>query len=90
MHRWASPRRRRPAHGQDACCLPDRAVPRGLGDERQAEQSLAADNLVADGLGDDIAGWVSHCDAAEHADARAVSDRDLPDHVRDLETTSSP
>jgi hypothetical protein len=34
---------------------------------------------VADGLGDDIAEWVSYCDAAEHADARAVSARDLRD-----------
>ncbi|WP_143650770.1 hypothetical protein [Streptomyces phaeoluteigriseus] len=51
-----------------------------LGDERQAEKHLgAADNLMAAGLGDDIAEWVSYCDAAEHTDARAVSARDLRD-----------
>ncbi|MFD5425478.1 Tat pathway signal protein [Streptomyces sp. NPDC127084] len=49
-----------------------------LGDERQAEQHLGtADELVADGLGDDVPEWVSYFDAAEHAGARAVSARDL-------------
>jgi hypothetical protein len=49
-----------------------------LGDERSAEQHLdAADELVADGLGDDVPAWVDYFDAAEHAGARAVSARDL-------------
>ncbi|MFJ5841889.1 Tat pathway signal protein [Streptomyces shenzhenensis] len=49
-----------------------------LGDERQAERHLgAADELVADGLGDDVPEWVAYFDAAEHAGARAVSARDL-------------
>lgn len=54
-----------------------------LGDERQAEKHLhAADELVADGLGDDIPEWVSYFDAAEHAGARAVSARDLAEAGR--------
>ncbi|MEU3278841.1 Tat pathway signal protein [Streptomyces antibioticus] len=49
-----------------------------LGDERQAATHLgAADELLAEGLGDDIPEWVSYFDAAEHAGARAVSARDL-------------
>ncbi|MEU2587957.1 Tat pathway signal protein [Streptomyces avermitilis] len=49
-----------------------------LGDERQAEQHLGdADELVADGLGEDVPEWVAYFDAAEHAGARAVSARDL-------------
>ncbi|WP_030786122.1 hypothetical protein [Streptomyces sp. NRRL S-920] len=49
-----------------------------LGDERQAERHLgAADELVAEGLGDDVPAWVDYFDAAEHAGARAVSARDL-------------
>ncbi|NUK21678.1 Tat pathway signal protein [Streptomyces lunaelactis] len=49
-----------------------------LGDERQAECHLgAADELVADGLGEDVPEWVAYFDAAEHAGARAVSARDL-------------
>ncbi|MFJ8098658.1 Tat pathway signal protein [Streptomyces griseofuscus] len=48
-----------------------------LGNERDAEQHLgAADELVADGLGD-APEWVAYFDAAEHAGARAVSARDL-------------
>ncbi|MFB7502783.1 Tat pathway signal protein [Streptomyces broussonetiae] len=49
-----------------------------LGDERQSEQHLGdADELVADGLGEDVPEWVAYFDAAEHAGARAVSARDL-------------
>lgn len=49
-----------------------------LGDQRQAETHLgAADELLAEGLGDDVPEWVSYFDAAEHAGARAVSARDL-------------
>ncbi|MER5972188.1 Tat pathway signal protein [Streptomyces sp. NPDC002055] len=49
-----------------------------LGDERLAEKHLVvADELVAEGLGDDVPGWVAYFDAAEHAGARAVSARDL-------------
>lgn len=49
-----------------------------LGDQRQAEQHLGdADELVADGLGEDVPEWVAYFDAAEHAGARAVSARDL-------------
>ncbi|MFF5475708.1 hypothetical protein [Streptomyces achromogenes] len=48
-----------------------------LGDEQSAERHLgAADELVADGLGD-VPDWVAYFDAAEHAGARAVSARDL-------------
>ncbi|MEU3255601.1 Tat pathway signal protein [Streptomyces sp. NPDC006997] len=48
-----------------------------LGDEQGAERHLdAADELVADGLGD-VPAWVDYFDAAEHAGARAVSARDL-------------
>lgn len=51
-----------------------------LGNERDAERHLgAADELVADGLGDDVPEWVAYFDAAEHAGARAVSARDLAD-----------
>ncbi|MCX4826396.1 hypothetical protein OG883_42915 [Streptomyces sp. NBC_01142] len=49
-----------------------------LGDEREAERYLgSADELVADGLGQDVPEWVAYFDAAEHAGARAVSARDL-------------
>ncbi|MET8945368.1 Tat pathway signal protein [Streptomyces sp. NPDC004542] len=49
-----------------------------LGEERLAEQYLGrADELLVDGLGDDVPTWVRHFDAAEHAGARAVSARDL-------------
>jgi hypothetical protein len=49
-----------------------------LGDERQAAKHLgAADELLADGLGDDIPEWMAYFDGAEHAGARAVSARDL-------------
>ncbi|MFC8898107.1 Tat pathway signal protein [Streptomyces cinereoruber] len=49
-----------------------------LGDEQGAERHLgAADELVADGLGEDVPDWVGYFDAAEHAGARAVSARDL-------------
>ncbi|WKX72338.1 Tat pathway signal protein [Streptomyces sp. XD-27] len=49
-----------------------------LGDPRQAETHLGtADEVLADGLGDDVPEWVSYFDAAEHAGARAVSARDL-------------
>jgi hypothetical protein len=49
-----------------------------LGNERDAERHhSAADELVADGLGDDVPDWVAYFDAAEHAGARAVSARDL-------------
>ncbi|MET7904064.1 hypothetical protein ABZS86_22495 [Streptomyces sp. NPDC005355] len=49
-----------------------------LGEERLAEQYLGqADELLADGLGDDVPTWVRYFDAAEHAGARAVSARDL-------------
>ncbi|MDC2953015.1 Tat pathway signal protein [Streptomyces gilvifuscus] len=49
-----------------------------LGEERLAEQYLSrADELLADGLGDDVPTWVRYFDAAEHAGARAVSARDL-------------
>ncbi|WP_434600109.1 Tat pathway signal protein [Streptomyces sp. A5-4] len=49
-----------------------------LGDEHQADRHLgAADELLADGLGDDVPEWVGYFDAAEHAGARAVSARDL-------------
>ncbi|GAB2967458.1 hypothetical protein GCM10023080_032600 [Streptomyces pseudoechinosporeus] len=49
-----------------------------LGDERQADRHLGdADDLLADGLGDDVPEWVAYFDAAEHAGARAVSARDL-------------
>ncbi|MFB7091531.1 Tat pathway signal protein [Streptomyces sp. NPDC056296] len=49
-----------------------------LGDEREAGRHLgAADELVADGLGDEVPEWVAYFDAAEHAGARAVSARDL-------------
>ncbi|MGW2257841.1 Tat pathway signal protein [Streptomyces sp. NPDC001780] len=49
-----------------------------LGDEQQAKRHLGdADELLADGLGDDIPDWVAYFDAAEHAGARAVSARDL-------------
>ncbi|MFE5759473.1 Tat pathway signal protein [Streptomyces massasporeus] len=48
-----------------------------LGDEDCAERQLgAADEWVADGLGD-VPAWVDYFDAAEHAGARAVSARDL-------------
>ncbi|MEU1465485.1 Tat pathway signal protein [Streptomyces sp. NPDC005727] len=48
-----------------------------LGDEQRAERHLgAADELVANGLGD-VPPWVDYFDAAEHAGARAVSARDL-------------
>ena len=49
-----------------------------LGDGQGAERHLgAADELVADGLGEDVPEWVAYFDAAEHAGARAVSARDL-------------
>ncbi|MFJ5645808.1 Tat pathway signal protein [Streptomyces sp. NPDC093223] len=49
-----------------------------LGNEDAAERHLsAADELVADGLGDDVPEWVAYFDAAEHSGARAVSARDL-------------
>ncbi|MEV8547952.1 Tat pathway signal protein [Streptomyces sp. NPDC051572] len=49
-----------------------------LGDGHQADAHLgAADELLADGLGNDVPEWVSYFDAAEHAGARAVSARDL-------------
>ena len=49
-----------------------------LGDERRADRYLGtADELLADGLGDEIPEWVAYFDAAEHAGARAVSARDL-------------
>ncbi|MDQ0775461.1 tetratricopeptide (TPR) repeat protein [Streptomyces aurantiacus] len=49
-----------------------------LGNERQAEQHLGdADELLANGFGDDVFEWVAYFDAAEHAGARAVSARDL-------------
>ncbi|GAA1925471.1 hypothetical protein [Streptantibioticus ferralitis] len=49
-----------------------------LGNECQAEGHLAqADELLADGLGDQVPKWVAYFDAAEHAGARAVSARDL-------------
>lgn len=49
-----------------------------LGDERQADTHLgAADELLADGFGNDVPEWVGYFDAAEHAGARAVSARDL-------------
>ncbi|WP_432247803.1 Tat pathway signal protein [Streptomyces sanyensis] len=49
-----------------------------LGDERAAERHLGqADELLADGLGDEVPEWVAYFDAAEHAGARAVSARDL-------------
>ncbi|MFI6546205.1 Tat pathway signal protein [Streptomyces prunicolor] len=49
-----------------------------LGDERRADRHLGtADELLADGLGDEIPEWVAYFDAAEHAGARAVSARDL-------------
>ncbi|MGP3927851.1 Tat pathway signal protein [Streptomyces sp. 8N616] len=49
-----------------------------LGDERQAEVHLAAaDELLADGLGEEVPEWVAYFDAAEHAGARAVAARDL-------------
>ncbi|RKN46839.1 Tat pathway signal protein [Streptomyces hoynatensis] len=49
-----------------------------LGDERAADRHLGdADELLADGLGDDIPEWVAYFDAAEHSGARAVSARDL-------------
>ncbi|WP_225842178.1 Tat pathway signal protein [Streptomyces albus] len=49
-----------------------------LGDERAADRHLgAADELLADGLGDDVPEWVAYFDAAEHTGARAVSARDL-------------
>ncbi|MER6473875.1 Tat pathway signal protein [Streptomyces collinus] len=48
-----------------------------LGDEQGADRHLgAADELVADGLGE-VPEWVAYFDAAEHAGARAVSARDL-------------
>lgn len=48
-----------------------------LGNEQGAERHLgAADELVADGLGD-VPAWVDYFDAAEHAGARAVSARDF-------------
>jgi hypothetical protein len=48
-----------------------------LGDEQGADRHLgAADELVADGLGD-VPAWMDYFDAAEHAGARAVSARDL-------------
>lgn len=50
----------------------------GLGDERAADRHLAAaDELLADGLGEDVPEWVAYFDAAEHASARAVAARDL-------------
>ncbi|MGW4995404.1 Tat pathway signal protein [Streptomyces mirabilis] len=49
-----------------------------LGDEREADRHLGdTDDLLADGLGDDVPEWVAYFDAAEHAGARAVSARDL-------------
>ncbi|MGX1545154.1 hypothetical protein [Streptomyces adustus] len=49
-----------------------------LGDERQAERRPGdADELVADGLGEDLPEWVAYFDAAEHAGARAAFARDL-------------
>ncbi|MGP3981426.1 Tat pathway signal protein [Streptomyces sp. KR80] len=49
-----------------------------LGDERQADKHLGdADELLAEGLGDDLPEWVVYFDGAEHAGARAVSARDL-------------
>ncbi|SCF91975.1 hypothetical protein GA0115256_143419 [Streptomyces sp. DconLS] len=49
-----------------------------LGNERDAEQHLgAADELVADGPGNDVPEWVAYFDAAEHAGDHAVSARDL-------------
>ncbi|MDX2695647.1 Tat pathway signal protein [Streptomyces ipomoeae] len=49
-----------------------------LGNAHQAEQHLgAADDLLINGLGDDVPEWVAYFDAAEHAGARAVSARDL-------------
>ncbi|MFI6210291.1 Tat pathway signal protein [Streptomyces sp. NPDC051041] len=49
-----------------------------LGNEHDAERHLgAADELVADGPGDDVPEWAAYFDAAEHAGARAVSARDL-------------
>ncbi|CCK32797.1 hypothetical protein BN159_8419 [Streptomyces davaonensis JCM 4913] len=49
-----------------------------LGDQRQADRHLgAADELTADGMGNDVPPWMNYFDAAEHAGARAVSARDL-------------
>lgn len=61
------------------------------GDRREAEQQLdAADEILADGLGDDIPEWVAYFDAAEHAGARAVSARDLARLDREQGPAASP
>ncbi|MFI1707741.1 DUF6087 family protein [Streptomyces griseoruber] len=60
-----------------------------LGDKRQAETYLSrADELLADGLGDDVPAWVGYFDAAEHAGARAVSARDLAETAPGRQTAS--
>ncbi|MET8412998.1 hypothetical protein ABZV34_33870 [Streptomyces sp. NPDC005195] len=60
-----------------------------LGDERQADTHLGvADELLAEGLGDDVPEWVAYFDAAEHSGARAVSARDLAGLGRDRRPAS--
>ncbi|MFD9904043.1 Tat pathway signal protein [Streptomyces sp. NPDC059063] len=60
-----------------------------LGDPRDAERHLgAADDLLADGLGDHVPVWVAYFDAAEHAGARAVAARDLAGLGRGHQTAS--
>ncbi|MEU9428681.1 Tat pathway signal protein [Streptomyces sp. NPDC048342] len=60
-----------------------------LGDGPRAQTHLgAADELLAEGLGDDVPDWVAYFDAAEHAGARAVSARDLAGLGRDRRPAS--
>ncbi|GAB7109912.1 hypothetical protein JCM4814A_82270 [Streptomyces phaeofaciens JCM 4814] len=69
---WTSPRRRRklPAAGAPIAPQPGR-VHAALGNERDAERHLGqADELVGDGLGDDVRERVGVLDAAEHVGAR--------------------
>ncbi|WP_328733842.1 hypothetical protein [Streptomyces bobili] len=88
-----SPRRRRgegeDAPGKSAGRLADRASARGPR-RRQAEQHLGdADELLADGLGQDVPGWVAYFDVVEHAGPRAVSARDLAELGRPRKRAST-
>ncbi|MFE0043693.1 hypothetical protein [Streptomyces albireticuli] len=61
-----------------------------LGDGQGAERHLgAADELVADGLGD-VPAWVDYFHAAEHAGARAVSACDLAGTGRNRRASAVP
>ncbi|MDJ0466083.1 Tat pathway signal protein [Streptomyces sp. H27-C3] len=60
-----------------------------LGNGHRAQTHLGvADELLAEGLCDDVPDWVAYFDAAEHSGARAVSARDLAGLGRDRRPAS--